>query len=81
MGPALKGAIDIVRRDDFTLANAIQKDHRMGGIYTSTADIVQTVGTIEIDGTDLPDSIQPKAFGTIPPPLSHIVFDDDYPAL
>lgn len=76
MGPALKGSIDIVRADGFTLKNAIQKDHSLGGIYTIDRE-VETLGTIEIDGTDLPETIQPKSFDTLAPPLSHLYFEDN----
>lgn len=68
MGPALKGYIDIVHGDEFTLTHEVLKGMYYGGIYIVSQE-VQTIGTIEIDGTDLPSTVQPRNFPSIPPPL------------
>lgn len=64
MGPALKGYIDVVHADRFTLGYEVQKGMHYGGIYTTYQE-VQTIGTIEIDGTDLPPTIKPRSFSSI----------------
>lgn len=68
MGPALKGYIDIVSDEGFTLTHSVRRNNGTGGIYTADQD-VQTIVTIEIDGTDLPPNIQPRNFPKILPPL------------